>query len=91
MYAGGIGPPAPAQSQLLGRGVGPPGHRPWPRSCVAEVGARVELAVHALLAEHLEQRDEAQPVAEVALQVGEALAHALKVLVAPARAIPVFL
>lgn len=52
---------------------------------LAEIGARMELAVHALLAEHLEQRDEAQPVAEVALQVGEALAHALEVLVAPAR------
>ena len=25
-----LGPPAPAQPQLLGRGVGPPGHRPWP-------------------------------------------------------------
>ena len=28
-----LGPPAPAQPQLLGRQVGPPGHRPWPRSC----------------------------------------------------------
>ena len=28
-----LGPPAPAQSWLLGRGVGPPGHRPWPWSC----------------------------------------------------------
>ena len=26
-----LGPPAPAQLRLLGRGVGPPGHRPWPR------------------------------------------------------------
>ena len=26
-----LGPPAPAQPQLLGRGVGPPGRRPWPR------------------------------------------------------------
>ena len=26
-----LGPPAPAQPPLLGRGVGPPGHRPWPR------------------------------------------------------------
>ena len=26
-----LGPPAPAQPQLLGRGVGPPGHRPWPK------------------------------------------------------------
>ena len=25
-----LGPPAPAQPRLLGRGVGPPGHRPWP-------------------------------------------------------------
>ena len=27
-----LGPPVPAQPQLLGRGVGPPGHRPWPRA-----------------------------------------------------------
>ena len=27
-----LGPPAPAQPRLLGRGVGPPGQRPWPRS-----------------------------------------------------------
>ena len=26
-----LGPPAPAQPPLLGRGVAPPGHRPWPR------------------------------------------------------------
>ena len=25
-----LGPPVPAQPRLLGRGVGPPGHRPWP-------------------------------------------------------------
>ena len=25
-----LGPPAPAQPRLLGRGVGPPSHRPWP-------------------------------------------------------------
>ena len=29
-----LGPPAPVQPQLLGRGVGPPGHRPWPRAWV---------------------------------------------------------
>ena len=28
-----LGPPAPAQPWLLGCGVGPPGHRPWPRRC----------------------------------------------------------
>ena len=28
-----LGPPAPTQPRLLGRGVGPPGHRPWPWSC----------------------------------------------------------
>ena len=28
-----LGHPAPAQPRLLGRGVGPPGHRPCPRSC----------------------------------------------------------
>ena len=27
-----LGPPAPAQPQLLGRGVAPPGHRPWHRA-----------------------------------------------------------
>ena len=27
-----LGPPAPAQPRLPGRGVGPPGHRPWPRA-----------------------------------------------------------
>ena len=26
-----LGPPAPAQPLLLGCGVAPPGHRPWPR------------------------------------------------------------
>ena len=28
-----LGPPVSAQPRLLGCGVGPPGHRPWPRSC----------------------------------------------------------
>ena len=27
-----LGPPAPTQPWLLGRGVGPPGHRPWPQA-----------------------------------------------------------
>ena len=27
-----LGPPAPTQPRLLGRGVGPPGHRPWPQA-----------------------------------------------------------
>ena len=27
-----LGPPAPAQPRLLGHGVGPPGHSPWPPS-----------------------------------------------------------
>ena len=27
-----LGPPAPAQPRLLGRGVAPPGHCPWPRT-----------------------------------------------------------
>ena len=27
-----LGPPAPAQPLLLGRGVAPPGRRPWPRA-----------------------------------------------------------
>ena len=28
-----LSPPAPTQPWLLGHGVGPPGHRPWPQSC----------------------------------------------------------
>ena len=28
---GPLGPPAPAQPPILGRGVAPPGGRPWPR------------------------------------------------------------
>ena len=28
-----LGPPAPAQPGLLGRGVGPPSHHPWPLPC----------------------------------------------------------
>lgn len=43
------------------------------------------LVVHALLAEHLKQRDEPQPVAQVGLQVPDAFVHTLEVLVAPAR------
>ena len=33
-----LGPPAPVQPRLLGRGVGPPGYRPWPPAwgCSAE-------------------------------------------------------
>ena len=27
-----LGPPVPAQPRLLGCGVGPPGHHPWPRA-----------------------------------------------------------
>ena len=27
-----LGPPAPAQPPLLGRGIAPPGHRPWPQT-----------------------------------------------------------
>ena len=27
-----LGPPAPAQPLLLGRGIGPPNRRPWPRA-----------------------------------------------------------
>ena len=52
---------------------------------LAERGPLVVLAVHLLLAEHLEQRDKPQPITQVRLQVGDALAHAFEVLVAPAR------
>lgn len=52
---------------------------------LAEGGPLVVLAVHVLLAEHLQERDEPQPVAQVGLQVPYALVHALKVLVAPTR------
>ena len=30
-----LGPPAPTQPQLLGHGVGPPGHCPWPWATTA--------------------------------------------------------
>ena len=35
-----LGPPAPTQPWLLGRGLGPPGHRSWPRVWVAPPGRR---------------------------------------------------
>ena len=35
-----LGPPEPVQPRLLGRGVGPPGHCPWPRAWVAPPGRR---------------------------------------------------
>ena len=41
-----LGPPAPAQPLLLGRGVGPPSHRPWPWAwgrAVAPPGCRPDL------------------------------------------------
>ena len=41
-----LGPPAPAKPRLLVRGVGPPGHRPWPRAWgrgVAPPGRRPDL------------------------------------------------
>lgn len=50
---------------------------------LAEGGPLVVLAVHALLAEHLEQRDQPQPVAQVVLQVADALVDAAQVLIAP--------
>ena len=34
-----LGPPAPAHPRLLGRGVGPPGHHPWPRAWGRGVGS----------------------------------------------------
>ena len=33
-----LGPPVPMQPPLLGRGVGPPGRRPWPRAWGRGVG-----------------------------------------------------
>lgn len=51
---------------------------------LAKSGSLVVLAVHLLLAEYLEQRNKPQPIAQVCLQIGDALAHALKVLIAPA-------
>lgn len=51
---------------------------------LAESGSLVVLAVHLFLAEYLEQRDEPQTIAQVRLQIGDALAHALKMLIAPA-------
>ena len=35
-----LGPPAPTQPPLLGRGVAPPGFRPWPRMQVVLPGCR---------------------------------------------------
>ena len=35
-----LGPPAPAQPRLLGRGVGSPGHRPWTWAWVAPPARR---------------------------------------------------
>lgn len=52
---------------------------------LAEGGPLVVLAVHVLLAKHLQQRDEPKPVAQVGLQVSNAFVHALEVLVAPTR------
>ena len=43
-----LGPPVPVQPQLLGRGLGPPGHRPWPRAWgrgVAPLGHSCVVAV----------------------------------------------
>ena len=39
-----LGPPAPAQPLLLGRVVGPPGRRPWPRTWVALLGRSCAVA-----------------------------------------------
>lgn len=52
---------------------------------LAEGGPLVVLAVHVLLAKHLQQRDEPQPIAQVGLQVPNAFVHAFQVLVAPTR------
>lgn len=52
---------------------------------LAEGGPLVVFAVHALLAEHFQQRDKPQPITQVGLQVPDAFVHALEVLVAPTR------
>ena len=39
-----LGPPAPMQPQLLGRGVALPGRRPWPRVGVAPLGRSCAVA-----------------------------------------------
>ena len=41
-----LGPPAPAQPLLLGRGVAPPGRRPWPRAWGSS--SRLLLRCHSL-------------------------------------------
>ena len=33
-----LGPPVPTQPRLIGSGIGPPSHRPWPRAWVARPG-----------------------------------------------------
>ena len=38
-----LGPPAPAQPWLLGRGIGPPGHHPWPQAWVSPPGRHPDL------------------------------------------------
>ena len=45
-----LGPPVPTQPWLLGRGVGPLGHRPWPRSW----GCSSQLPPLMFLKEHLQ-------------------------------------
>ena len=50
-----------------------------------EEGEEIVSDIECRISEHFEQRDEAQPVAEVSLQVGQALAHTLEMLVAPPR------
>ena len=51
---------------------------------LAESGPLVVLSQHALLAQHLQQGDESQSVAQVQLQVRYPLVDTLEVLVAPA-------
>lgn len=52
---------------------------------LAEGGPLVVLSEHFLLGQHLQEPNEAQPVAEVRLEVPDALVDAFEVLVAPAR------
>ena len=58
-------------------------HRDVLQLHLPEVGSGVVLPVHLLLAQHLQQPDQLQPVAQVLLQVVDPLVDALEVLVAP--------
>lgn len=60
-------------------------HRDVLQLHLSERGALVVLAEHLLLAEHLQKRDQPEPIAQVRLQVRYAFIDTFQMLVAPAR------